>query len=49
MYYLCSKNIGADQLHGYRVANMPLFSHMQKAGFSHDVAHINVTCIYPQV
>ena len=31
MYYLCSENKGADQLHGYW--SEAVFSHMQKAGF----------------
>ena len=31
LYYLCTRNKGADQLHGYRYA--PLFSHMHKADF----------------
>ena len=34
MYYPCSENKGADQLRGYREAELRLlFSHMQKAGF----------------
>ena len=33
LYYLCSENKGADQLRGYREADLRLFSHMQKAGF----------------
>ena len=34
MYYPCSENRGADQLRGYREADLRfLFSHMQKAGF----------------
>ena len=33
--------LGADQLHGYRVADLDLcFSHMQKNRFSHDVAYM---------
>ena len=36
MYYLCSENGVADQL----LRSGPLFSHMQKSGFSHDAAHI---------
>ena len=34
-FYLCSKNIGADQLYGYRAVDLCvfLFSHMQKTGF----------------
>ena len=39
MYYPCSENKGADQLHGYREADLRLcFSHMQKSWFSHDEA-----------
>ena len=31
LYYLCNENKGADQLHGYRAADLHLcFSHMQK-------------------
>ena len=34
LYYLCSENKGADQLRGYREADLRLlFSHMEKAGF----------------
>ena len=34
LYYLCSKNKGADQLHDYRAADLCLcFTHMQKTGF----------------
>ena len=34
MYYLCSENKAADQLRGYREADLRLcFLHMQKAGF----------------
>ena len=33
LYYLCSENKGADQLRGYREADLRLFSHVQKAGF----------------
>ena len=33
LYYLRSENKGADQLRGYREADLRLFSHMQKAGF----------------
>ena len=33
--------LGADQLHGYRVADLDLcFSHMQKNRFSYDVAYM---------
>ena len=34
LYYLCRENKGADQLRGYREADLRLcFSHMQNAGF----------------
>ena len=34
MFFLCSENKGADQLRGYREADLRLcFSHMQKASF----------------
>ena len=34
LHYLCSENKGADQLRGYREADLRLcFSHMQKVGF----------------
>ena len=34
MYYPCSENKGADQLHGYREADLRLFfTHMLKSGF----------------
>ena len=34
MYYPCSENKGADQLRGYREADLRLcFLHMQKADF----------------
>ena len=33
-FYLCSENKGADQLRGYREADLRLlFSHMQNVGF----------------
>ena len=36
LYYLCSENKGAGQLHGNREADMHLcFSHMQNVGFTH--------------
>ena len=40
MYYLCSKNKGADQLGGYREADLrPVFAYA-KCWFSHDMAQI---------
>ena len=40
LYYLCSENKGADQLRGYREADLRLFSAYAKSRFSHDAAHI---------
>ena len=43
MFYLCSKNKDADQLGGYRVADLRLcFLIYAKIGFSYDVAHITL-------
>ena len=40
LYYLCSKNKGADQLRGYREADLRLcFSIYAKCWFSHDTSH----------
>ena len=36
--YPSSENKGADQLRGYRAADLRLFSHMQNVGFLHDAA-----------
>ena len=33
LFYLCSENKGADQLCGYREADLRLFSHMQNVSF----------------
>ena len=33
LYYPCSENKDADQLRGYREADLHLFSHVQKSGF----------------
>ena len=41
LYYLCSENKGADQLRGYREADLHLcFRICKKKRFSHDEAHI---------
>ena len=43
LYYLYSENKGADQLHGYREADLRLcFLHNAKSWFSHDAAHMEV-------
>ena len=42
MYYLCSENIGADQLHFYYAADLHLFFCICISRFSHDIAHM--TC-----
>ena len=42
MYYPSSENKGADQLRGYREADLRhCFSHMKNRWFSHDVAHMS--------
>ena len=40
MFYLCSKNKGADQLRGYREADLRLCFRICKKLCSHDTAHI---------
>ena len=41
LYYLCSENKGADQLHGYREVDLRLcFRMYAKRRFSHDAAHL---------
>ena len=39
-YYPCSENKGADQLRGYREADLHLCFHICKNRFSHDAAHL---------
>ena len=39
LYFLCSENKGADQLRGYRAADLRLFCAYLKSRFSHDAAH----------
>ena len=39
LYYLCSKNKGADQLCGYCEADLRLCFAYAKSQFSHDEAH----------
>ena len=39
-YYLCCENKGADQLHGYREADLRLCFHIFKIWFSHAAAHL---------
>ena len=38
LYHLCSENKGADQLHGYRAADLRLGFRICKGRFSHDAA-----------
>ena len=38
MYYLCSENKGADQLRGYREADLHLCFRIYKQWFSHEAA-----------
>ena len=40
MYYLCSENKDADQLRGYREADMRLVFAYAKSRFSHDTANL---------
>ena len=40
LYYLCSENKGADQLRGYREADLRLCFPYAKHWFSHDVAQL---------
>ena len=48
LYYLFSENKGADQLHGYRAADLHLcFCMCEKAGFSQDAAHFANFSIRP--
>ena len=39
-YYLCTENIGADQLFSYCNLSAPLLLHNAKVWFSHDTAQI---------
>ena len=41
---MCSENKGADQLCGYRKADLRHCFRICKSQFSHDEAHINVKC-----
>ena len=42
LYYLYSEDKGADQLHGYREADLRLCFRICKKQFSDDTAHINL-------
>ena len=43
MYYLSSKNKGADQMHSYRAADLCLCLGIRKRqGFTHNVAQISI-------
>ena len=46
LYYPCSKNIGADQLCGYRIADLRLFLAYAKSGFSHEAAYYKACIEY---
>ena len=43
LYNQCSENKDDDLLCGYRIADLPLFSHMQKAGF------LMISHVYPEI
>ena len=45
LYYLCSENKGADQLRGYREADLCLRFRICKRWFSHDAAHLHILTI----
>ena len=45
LYYLCSENKGADQLRGYREADLRLCFRICKSRFSHDEAHMFVVML----
>ena len=40
LYHLCSENKGADQLGGYRAADLRLSFPYAKSEISHDAAHL---------
>ena len=42
LYYLCSENKGADQLRGYREADLRLCFRIYKIRFSHDATRIGL-------
>ena len=42
LYYLCSENKGADQLRGYREADLRLCFRYAKSRFSHDAAQYKI-------
>ena len=46
MYYICRENKGADQLRGYREADLRLCFRIYKKRFSHDAAHIAAHICY---
>ena len=41
MYYPCSENQGADQLHGHREADLLVFTYAKRR-FSHNKAQVHV-------
>ena len=42
LHYICSENKGADQLLGYRAADLRLWFHICKTSFSNNVAQIGL-------
>ena len=46
--YLCSENKGADQLSGYREADLRLCFRIYKCWFSHDAAHFSLSSFRAQ-
>ena len=50
LYYPSSENKGADQLFGYREADLPLCFHICKnVGFSHDTAQMSFNALVNQL
>ena len=47
LYYICNKNKGADQLRGYREADLRLCFCICKMLVSHDTAHFSLCSSYP--
>ena len=43
MYYLCSKNTGADQLHGYLAADVCLFRIYAK---TYHMQNFDLSCLF---
>ena len=49
LYYLCSENKGADQLRGYREADLCLCFRVCKNRFSHDAAQLLLNPVFIEI